>query len=146
VLVRARLYTHIIDSTAAAMCCFNESCLYAETHSHSFLLFCSHIHKGAGGKSRVSSLLPLGACACGPANNCPWCERAESKYVFSTRTRVYTCLHPYPAYTYLSLCYITIQSHTYVILNMYIYTLTYAPKIFVVQSNRCDFSRTYSFG
>ena len=45
----------------------------------------------------------------------------------------------------MSLCYITIESHTYVILNLYIYTLTYAPKIFVVQCNRCDFSRTYSF-
>ena len=46
----------------------------------------------------------------------------------------------------MSLCYITIQSHTYVILNLYIYSLTYAPKIFVVQCNRCNVSRTYSFG
>jgi len=46
----------------------------------------------------------------------------------------------------MSLCYINMQSHTYVILNVYMYTLTYAPKISVVQYNKCDFSRTYSFG
>jgi len=50
-----------------------------------------------------------------------------------TRTCVYTCLHPYPAYIYISLCYITIQSHTYVILNLYIYTLTYASNCCAMQ-------------
>lgn len=52
-----------------------------------------------------------------------WVQRAR------TRIRVYTCVHPYPAYMYMSLCYITMQSQTYVILNLHIYTLTYAPKI-----------------
>ena len=52
-----------------------------------------------------------------------WVRRAR------TRIRVYTCVHPCPAYMYMSLCYITMQSQTYVILNLHIYTLTYAPRI-----------------
>jgi len=53
-------------------------------------------------------------------------------------THVYT--HTLHIYIYVSMLY------SYVILNLYIHTLTYAPKIFVVQRNSCNFVRTYSFG
>jgi len=72
VCARSTIYhTHTLLSIARLQLCFS-TCWHAGTHSHSFSSFTPTSTKDAGGKTRVSSFLSPGACACGPANNCPW--------------------------------------------------------------------------